>query len=370
MKVFVLTTVMAPYRVQLFSEIGKQCELYVCFEQMRSSERNEKWYDETAKNFRLVNLKKWDASLGTIKLEVIKHVHNIKPDVAIAYEYHTNTSLILLSYCKAMGIPYMINCDGAFVKKSIKDIIKKTYISKARGFISSGKMSDKYLLHYGADKECIYRNHFTSLHENDVLTSVPSLEDKENIKKKKEIPEKCVVLSVGQFIHRKGYDVFLKAAKNLSEDIGIYIVGGKATTEYEQLVKELDLKNVYFIDFMSAEELKYYYLAADLFVLPTREDVWGLVINEAMSYALPIVTTDHCVAGVELIEDGVNGYIVPIDNPERLGSAIEKVLSNEDLKNYMASENLNKIRDYTYEVSAQDIIAAIESVCESTRKKN
>ena len=56
MKVFILTTVMAPYRVQLFSEIGKQCELYVCFEQMRSSERNENWYDESSANFHLVEL--------------------------------------------------------------------------------------------------------------------------------------------------------------------------------------------------------------------------------------------------------------------------------------------------------------------------
>ena len=54
MKVFILTTVMAPYRVQLFNEIGKQCELYVCLDQMRSSERDESWYDEGATNFKFV----------------------------------------------------------------------------------------------------------------------------------------------------------------------------------------------------------------------------------------------------------------------------------------------------------------------------
>lgn len=362
MKVFILTTVMAPYRVQLFSEIGKQCELYVCFEQMRSSERNDNWYDESSANFKLVGLKKWDASPGTIKTEVIKHIRDIRPDIVIAYEYSTNTALMLLSYCQVMGIPYIINCDGAFVSKSIKDIVKKWYISRAQGFISSGEMADRYLLHYGGHKEYIYHNHFTSLHNKDIIEHLPSPEEKQLIRQKVGIPEKKVILSVGQFIHRKGYDVLLKASKNFSDDVGVYIIGGQVTPEYEILVNELNLKNIHFIDFMPPDELKYYYLAADLFVLPTREDVWGLVINEAMACGLPVVTTDRCVAGIEMIENDVNGYVVPVDNYDMLYSAMDKILADDAMRNSMSAENLKLIRDYTYEVSARDIMFAIEGV--------
>ena len=370
MKVFILTTVMAPYRVQLFSEIGKRCELYVCFEQMRSSERDEKWYDESSTNFHLVKLKRWDASVKTAKPDVIKHIRNIRPDIVIAYEYHTNTSLLMLSYCQLMRIPYIINCDGAFLSKSIKDVVKKHYISRARGFISSGTMADKYLLHYGASESRIHFNHFTSLHTADILKNVPSVEERNLARQEKGITEKRVVLSVGQFVYRKGYDVLLKAAAGLSNDIGIYIIGGKVTPEYEQLVEEHNLQNVHFVDFLPPEELKHYFLSADLFVLPTREDVWGLVINEAMACALPIVTTNRCVAGIELIEDGVNGYIVSTANHDMLHSAIDKILSNEILRNNMAAENLRRIREYTYEVSAMDVISAIENVYASACKKN
>lgn len=364
MKVFILTTVMAPYRVQLFSELGKQCELYVCFEQMRSSERDEKWYDESSANFRIVELKRWDASVKTIKFEVLKHIQKIHPDVVIAYEYHTSSALMLLSYCQMMKIPYIINCDGAFISKSLKDIAKKWYISKAHGFISSGKMADKYLLHYGAMKNRIYRNHFTSLHENDIIQSAPSLTEKQLLRARRGIKEKRVVLSVGQFVYRKGYDILLKAAAMFREDVGIYIVGGKVTPEYEQLVKDLRLKNVHFVDFMLPEELKYYYLAADVFVLPTREDIWGLVINEAMARGLPIVTTDRCVAGIEMIEDGVNGYVVAVENHQMLYKAIDKILADEEMRDSMAIANLKNIRTYTYEISAQDVMAVITSVCE------
>lgn len=368
MKVFILTTVMAPYRVQLFSEIGKHCDLYVCFEQMRSAERNDNWYDEGSANFHLVKLEKWNTSLHTIKWETVKHVRTIRPDVVIAYEYHTRTSLVLLSYCQAKQIPYIINCDGAFIKKSIKDVVKKLYISKAKGFISSGRMANEYLLNYGAIESRIHFNHFTSLHEKNILDKISSLEEKNLARRDNGIAEQQVILAVGQFVHRKGFDVLLKAAADFSREIGVYIIGGKVTPEYKQIVNEFNLENVHFIDFMAPEELRRYYIAADLFVLPTREDVWGLVINEAMACALPVVTTDRCVAGVEMIKNDINGYIVPTENPDELYHAVDKILSDDVKRKNMASENLKTIRDYTYENSAQDIMLAIKAVHDSFGK--
>lgn len=361
---------MAPYRVQLFSEIGKQCELYVCFEQMRSSERNERWYDESSANFHLVELIKWDKPIKTIKLNIIKHIRSICPDVVIAYEYHTNTSLLMLSYCYLKGIPCIINCDGAFLSKSVKDIVKKFYISRANGYISSGMMAERYFLHYGANKRQIFYNHFTSLHKKDILDKTPSVEDKDIARQLKGIKEKQVVLSVGQFIHRKGYDVLLKAVSHLDGCVGIYIIGGKVTPEYERIVRELNLKNVHFVDFTSPDELKQYFISADVFVLPTREDVWGLVINEAMSHALPVVTTDRCIAGIEMIEDGINGYLVPTENSVMLGDVLNTILSDELMRDSMANENLKRINLYTYETSAQDIMFAINTVYESKHKDN
>lgn len=55
-------------------------------------------------------------------------------------------------------------------------------------------------------------------------------------------------------------------------------------------------------------------MAADIFVHPTREDIWGLVVNEAMAKGLPVITTDRCVAGLELIKNESVGRIVPVEN--------------------------------------------------------
>ena len=73
----------------------------------------------------------------------------------------------------------------------------------------------------------------------------------------------------------------------------------------------------------------------------------GLVINEAMAYGLPVITTDRCVAGLELVKEGANGYIVPTEDAHSLAEAIEKVLCSDLRK--MGESSLEKIRPYTIE---------------------
>ena len=75
------------------------------------------------------------------------------------------------------------------------------------------------------------------------------------------------------------------------------------------------------------------------------------MINEALAYGLPTVTTDRCVAGLELIEDGVNGYVVPVEDAAALAEKIGAVLCG-DLQQ-MGEASLGKIRPYTLENMAK-----------------
>lgn len=160
---------------------------------------------------------------------------------------------------------------------------------------------------------------------------------------------KKVAIAVGQFIHRKGFDVLLKAWAECDKDYELYIIGAQPTTEYIELKQALNLENVHFEGFKTKAELQQYYQAADLFILPTREDIWGLVINEAMANGLPIITTDKCVAGLELIKDGENGYIIPAENQTELTKRIKEILSDETLREKMAKNSLERIKNYTVE---------------------
>ena len=83
-----------------------------------------------------------------------------------------------------------------------------------------------------------------------------------------------------------------------TEEYTLCIVGDEPTQEFIEMKNNMKLDNIVFVGFKTKKELKDYYIAADVFCLQTRGDVWGLVVNEAMAYGLPIITTDKCVAGM------------------------------------------------------------------------
>ena len=99
----------------------------------------------------------------------------------------------------------------------------------------------------------------------------------------------------------------------MPERVGTILIGGSPNSTYLELAQYYRPKHLYFEGFKGKKELAKYFQAADLFVLPTREDIWGLVINEAMAYGLPIITTNKCIAGLALLKDGT--YYFPNTQP-------------------------------------------------------
>lgn len=175
------------------------------------------------------------------------------------------------------------------------------------------------------------------------------------------IKENKIILSVGQFIHRKGFDWMIDAYKNLDKEIGIYIIGGAATQEYLDLKNKYKMDNLHFIDFMGKNEILKWYRAADLFVLPTREDIWGLVINEALAQGLPTVTTDKCIAGLELIVNKKNGFIVKCEDEESLLQITESFFEKSEADIcLMKKEALSIIKKYTIENMAKNQLDVIK----------
>lgn len=135
----------------------------------------------------------------------------------------------------------------------------------------------------------------------------------------------------------------------MDDDTGVYIVGGVPTEEYQQLKRDLNLKNVHFEGFKKSKELCDFFNVADLFVHPTREDIWGLVINEAMAYRLPIITTEKCVAGIELLQ---SDCIVPVNDIMALHEKIKSILYDDEMSIRIGNENYNKIKKCTIEKMA------------------
>lgn len=348
-----------PYRVDFYNELGKHCKLTVVFEATRVEGINFNWNDDKITNFEAIFLNQGNIDESKIDRRIFKYIDKNKYDIIVATNYSYRTEMAAILYMKLKKIPYLMETDGGIIKygeNKLKRLYKKFLVSGAKGYFSPSKKSDEYLAYYGADKNKIYRYSFTSLKDNDILKNVVSTTEKKQIRQKLNVPYDKVILTVGQFIYRKGFDILLEACRHIDKNIGVYIVGGKPTDEYINLKEKYNLDNVHFEGFKSKEELACYFKMADLFVLPTREDIWGLVINEAMAYGLPVVTTDNCVAGLELVDDK-NGAIIPVEDVMALANVINNkdftgcdVVSLDRMKNHsiecMVGEHLEVFNEY------------------------
>lgn len=351
MKVLFVTNYAAPYRVHFFDELGKNHEITVLFSDPveEVTHRSSDWFEKGRGGFRAVQLKH-RIRMGEENLcfEVLRWLKK-SYDAIVICGYSSPTAMLAIAWLRLRRIPFYMEVDGGLIREESrpKYLLKKALVGGASRWISTGSHTTNYLVHYGAKEDRIETYPFSSLYEADILKQAVSAEEKAAIREELGIPEKHVVLSIGQFIHRKAFDILIAGAAALEPDTGVYIVGGEPTEEYLALCREHGLRNVHFLSFMKKERLVQYYKASDVFVLPTREDIWGLVINEAMAYGLPIVTTDRCVAGLELVEDGVNGYIVPVEDAAALAKATRQVLANPPEE--MGRRSLEKIRPYTIE---------------------
>jgi glycosyltransferase involved in cell wall biosynthesis len=106
-----------------------------------------------------------------------------------------------------------------------------------------------------------------------------------------------------------------------------------------------------------------FYALADALVFPTHSDPWGLVVNEAMACCLPVIASDVAGCVSDLIEDGWNGFVVPVSDVRRICSSMELLAKGDDLRGQMGERSLQRIREYSPEACAAGIAKAAFVAC-------
>lgn len=359
MKILWVTNIPSPYRVGFFNELGKLCELTVLCENVSSTERNKSWSNFECSNFNIVYLKGIRYGVASlIPTSPNKQFKNILKsqlfDAIIVTNYSSISGILFIKYLKRHHIPYMLEGDGAFIKKDsfFKNKIKKSIISSACLCFSTSKSHDDYYLHYGAQKEDIFRYPFTSISKSDLLFAPLTPNEKNILRIQYKLPQdKKIVLSIGQFIHRKGFDILLECAKRLPNYLFLFVGEGPLKETFIKNIEENHIENIVIFDFIEKPRIYDIIKICDLFVLPTREDIWGLVINEALANGLPTITTTKCIAGLELI-NSENGAIVDVNDIENLIYKISSLLENSNY-NQLCENAIKSVSQYTFEGMAK-----------------
>jgi glycosyltransferase involved in cell wall biosynthesis len=159
---------------------------------------------------------------------------------------------------------------------------------------------------------------------------------------------------------QKGVDVLLKSLPQVLSHykVVLNIIGtGSRLPQYQALAGELGIRGqVKFLGFVEHHEMPRHYQQADLFVLPSRRESFGLVLAEAMACGLPVVAT---TAGAipEVVEDGLTGVLVPPGDPEALANAVRSLLSNRPRMQAMGTAGAQRVRQrFTWDKVAQRVV--------------
>lgn len=354
-KVLFITNIPAPYRVDFFNELGKYVDLTVLFEAKTTKAAAFNYNIDKNLNFHAVFLSGGDIRERTVDWKILHFLKKGRYDRVVVTNYGYATEAVAIFALKARKIPYEMELDGGTIRREnpISRKMKQILIRGAERYWSTGERTDRFFEQFGVPKEKIVRYPFSSIFEREIVENPPSEAQKAEEKRALGMPYRRIVLSVGRPLHLKGFDLLIRAAANLPEDTGIYIVGGEPKQEWLDLAESVGFDRLHFVPFCNKCDISRYYRAADVFVLATRGDVWGLVVNEAMANGLPVITTEGCVAGCEMIRDGVSGYLIPCDTWEPLSERINRLLRDDALRECVARAGIGVVRGYTVEAMAR-----------------
>ena len=266
-----------------------------------------------------------------LSLGLLTIIRKIKPDVLITEGFFQWTPFVQL-YGWFFRVPVFVGYERTLYTERhnsrFKTFLRKLQDKSIAGYLANGIETKKYLLSLGISEDKIFVGGM-SADSTGLRTSIKkwSIEEKQNFKNKYISSNNGLIfLFTGQMILRKGVNYLLKAwvkhTQLYPEDKLVLVGGGVFLERWKKEYRKYS--SIIFEGTVAYDEIYKYYAIADVYILPTIEDNWSLVVPEAMACGLPVATSIYNGCHVELIQDGENGFIFDTYNQESITNVLEK----------------------------------------------
>jgi len=368
-KIFYLTNLLTPYRIEWINMLSytHQIEAYYLYDSDITREKD--WLTYSTPMFKTKKASAYKLYHNSPTRSFLRVLRSREYDACIIDGYSSLFKLKVLQEMLRQNVTVLVNVDGIDIWKRksfsdyIKDQIKYKVFRSGAYFLCGSRIAADAIIDCGADRDKVCVHPFTSLHKNEIITIEEKRSLQEQYKKKLHRENQKVALGVGRFIPLKKYECLIRAWKDMPDDCYLYLIGGGELKEkYEKLIRDLDIRNIELLDFILPEKLNEYFYAADLFVHPSSTETWGLVINEAMAKGCPVIATYHCVSAVELIRDGIEGYLTAVGDEDDLKEKMTAILNDDALRADMSANVIERIQPYTYENMADIHLKLLERI--------
>lgn len=377
-KVLLIHNIINPTRTQFFNELCNTLKKsWYSFKVLFNSktESNRKWdMDEELKKqkfeYKILDSKQIHFKIWTdnyyfhINKWLSKLFDEEDPDIIIHAWWASFSAWKSLFWCKKNHKKFILWNESSKYEESRRRTLTKPFVrylvKKSDWYLSFWTRATEYLMMLWASKDKICQMYNTVdidffVNEHERLES-----KKEELKEKYGIKTKYVLLYVGQLIKNKWiYEILegFKSFQNNHKDWSLLFVWWwQEKYNIEMIIKEYNINNVFLPWFFQKKQISELYEISDVFTLPSKIEVWWLVINEAMCFWLPIITGYRVWASEDLVKQWENWYIMKEYTWEEFEKSLDYILNNNLINNNSSLKIIEKFRVSCFIDNIKDLI--------------
>lgn len=293
-------------------------------------------------------------------------------DVVVIPGWSMPTSVAAAAACRTRRIPYVIFSEThersprpAWLRLA-KRVALRPLVAGASAWLATGTLSEEFFVRHGAKRERIFR--FANTPDVEALARrvEAARPRRDAVRAAFGVgADETLVLFVARLIGAKDPAALVEAQALLevrgARVVSVLVGDGPEAKSLRDLADARRLRGLRLAGGRRPSELAEVYAAADVFVLPSRHEPWGVVVNEAMAAGLPVVLSDRVGAGADLLREGENGRSFPAGDAARLADALAEIASDAALRARMAGASRRIVAAWGYEPSVRGFADAVRT---------
>jgi glycosyltransferase involved in cell wall biosynthesis len=293
---------------------------------------------------------------------LIPKIKVYNPDCIVVYGWKHQSHLSVLNYFHGK-IPIIFRGDSTTLDDysgfSLRTYFRYAFLQwvyrKVDYVLSPGSASDQYFLKSGLKQNQIIRAEHAV--DNERFMSMTKIEEEQLFELSSSLsikPNEIIFLFAGKFIDKKNPLLLINAfveLKKQREDVRLLMVGnGILEEKIKQRINHLPLSiasSITLLPFQDQHQIKLLYRVANVFVLPSVSETWGLSVNEALASGTPVIVSDKCGSSKDLVKKNINGLVFKSGDSQDLLQKMD-MMCDEKLIEKLSLQSLDSLTQFTY----------------------
>lgn len=328
----------------------------------------------------LRNISPWpeaDHFVRFIHPEIIPVLRRDRYDALIVHGYNHVTEWLAFLGAHLYGTPILLRGESTLRQEvtrrgrrplwvaAAKRVLSWVLLRRIHGVLAIGTLNREFYRAYGVPEDRIFAAPYAVDNERFMEAADRLRGERPALRTALGLPaDRPVILYAGKLIPRKRPMDLLRAYARVAGEHPAALVFLGDGSERERLSDEAarsGLPHALVTGFVNLGEISRYYAAADLLVLPSGHEPWGLVLNEGMCFGLPVVASDAVGAAPDLVHPGENGWIYPVGDVEALARALRALLKDPEGRARMGERSREIVAAYSYDADVRGILDALRA---------